>query len=237
MDPENRLVASTLEKEWERALNKQRQLQEDFERFQRETPQGLTESERVQIQSLANDLPALWQAPETTAADRKEIIRGLIDKVVVLAQGATEHLDVTIHWQGGFVSQHSVIRRVHIYDQLHDFEAIMNCVRTGHAAGLLSAQIAEQLQQAGFPTVIPGKPWDKHMVLHLLRRSQLLPGRTETIELAPDEWLLADLARELRRWSKIIWRIGAAWIDWLHDSCNQTYCASGEVWRSRSDHG
>jgi predicted Ser/Thr protein kinase len=33
----------------------------------------------------------------------------------------------------------------------------------------------------------------------------------------------------LRRWSTITWRIGAAWIDWPHDSCNHTCCASGEV--------
>jgi AAA domain len=198
VDPENRLVAGTLEKEWEQALNQQRQLQEEFERFQRDTPQGLTEPERVRIQSLANDLPALWHAPETTAADRKEIVRGLIDKVMITSQGPTEHIDVTIHWKGGFLSQHAVIRRVRLYDQLRDFEAIMAHVRAGHAAGLLSAQIAEQLQQAGFRTINPDLPWNKHMVLSLLRRTELLPGRTEKIELASDEWLLADLARELR---------------------------------------
>src|SRR5688500_18337366 len=83
----------------------------------------------------------------------------------------------------------------------------MEHVRTGHAAGLLSAQIAEQLQQAGYRTINPELPWDKHVVLALLRRSELLPGRIEKIELTPDEWLLADLARHLdigcshlRRW-------------------------------------
>ena len=216
VDPENRLVASTLEKEWETSLNKQRQLQEDFERFQREIPQHLTESERAQIHSLATDLPGLWHGPETTSADRKEIVRSLIDKVLITTQGATEHIDVTIHWKGGFVSQHAVIRRVRLYDQLRDFDAILERVRAGHAAGLLSAQIAEQLQQAGFPTIDPALPWNKHMVLSLLRRSELLPGRTEKIELAPDEWLLADLAREtgigcsqIRRWmhrSHVHWR-------------------------------
>ncbi len=216
VDPENRLVASTLEQEWEKSLTKQRQLQEDFERFQRETPQGLTETERSQIRSLAIDLPALWHAAETTSVDRKEIVRAIIDKVVITSQGATEHIDLTIHWKGGFVSQLAMIRRVQAYDQLRDFDAIMDQVRTGHAAGLLSAQIAEQLQQAGFRTINPEVPWDKYMVLALLRRSELLPGRTEKIELAQDEWLLADLAREMgigcsqiRRWMKrrhVHWR-------------------------------
>src|SRR5205085_4667324 len=68
----------------------------------------------------------------------------------------------------------------------------------------------------GYLTTNPALPWDKHMVLSLLRRSHLLPGRTEKIELAPDEWLLADLGRELvvgcnnlRRWmhrKQVHWR-------------------------------
>lgn len=181
-DPENRMVAGTLEKEWEKALTKQRQLQENFERFQRQTPQGLTEAERTEIQRLASDLPALWHAAETTADDRKENVRGLIEKVVVTMQGHTEHVDVTIHWQGGFASQHAVIRRVRMHGHLRDFEAIRNCVRAGHAAGLLSAQIAEQLQQAGFPTIVPGMPWDKHMVLSLLRRAKSRRGPQERRE-------------------------------------------------------
>lgn len=215
VDPENRLVASTLEKEWEKALGKQRQLEEDLHRYEQATPRLLTVEEREQILALAADLPSLWHAPETPAADRKEITRHLIDKVVVTAQGATEHIDVAIHWKGGFISQHAVVRRVQAYDQLRDFDAIMKCVQDGHAAGLLSAQIAEQLQQAGFMTINPALPWDKHMVLALLRRSHLLPGRIEKIELAPDELLLADLARHLdigvshlRRW---MFRKGVHW--------------------------
>jgi hypothetical protein len=216
VDPENRLVARTLEKEWEQALEKQRQVQEDFERFQREIPQHLSEAERAQIHSLATDLPGLWHAPETTSADRKEIVRSLIDKVLITTQGKSEHIDVTIHWKGGFVSQHAVVRRVNNYEQLRDFDVIMERIRVGHAAGLLSAKIAEQLQQAGYANINPDLPWDKHMVLMLLRRNQLLPGRTEKIELGSDEWLLADLAREtgigcsqIRRWMKrkhVHWR-------------------------------
>src|SRR5262249_30272936 len=136
-------------------------------------------------------------------------------KVVVAAQGSTEHIDAAIHWKGGFVSQHAVVRRVQKYEQLRDFHAIMHCVHAGRTAGLLAAQIAEQLQQAGFRPTNPTASWDRHMVLNLLRRSHLLAARTEKIELAPDEWLLTDLARELdigcshlRRW---IQREGVHW--------------------------
>jgi hypothetical protein len=208
-------VAGTLEKEWEKALGKHRQMEEDMHRFKEKTPNELTPAKREQIRALAADLLALWSAPETTAADRKEITRCLINKVVVTAQGATERIDVGIHWKGGFVSQHALVRRVQKYEQLSDFDAIMHCVQAGHAAGLRAAQIAEQLQQAGFRPTNPALSWDKHMVLNLLRRSRPIAARTEKIELAPDEWHLTDLARDLdigcshlRKW---IQREGVHW--------------------------
>ena len=176
VDPENRLVAGTLEKEWEQALGKQRQVEEDLHRFEQETPRLLTTEEREQIRALAADLPGLWNASETTAVDRKEIIRHLIDKVVVTAQGATEHIDVAIHWKGGFVSQHAVVRRVQKYEQLHDFDAILETIRAGHAAGFVASQIAERLQQAGYPTIDPAQPWNNTIVCQLLARNHLQPG-------------------------------------------------------------
>src|SRR5439155_11021807 len=127
------------------ALGKQRQLEEDLHRFDQATPRLLTTEERERICALAADLPGLWSAPETTAADRKEITRQLIEKVVVTAQGATEHIDVAFHWKGGLVSQHTLVRRVQKYAQLRDFEAIMACIRAGHEAGLVASQIAERL--------------------------------------------------------------------------------------------
>lgn len=224
VDPENRLVASTLEREWEKALGRQRQLEEDLHRFEQATPRLLTTEEREQIRALSADLPSLWNAPETTAADHKEISRHLIDKVVVTAQGATEHIDVSIHWKGGFVSQHAIVRRVQKYEQLRDFDAIMETIRAGHAAGLVASQIAERLQQAGYPTIDPAQPWNNTIVCQLLARSHLKPGRAETVELAADEWMLSDLLRELemgghhmRNW------IVRRWVHWRHSPLRAYY--------------
>ncbi len=197
VDPENRLVAATLEKTWDEALCKVRQSEEDYDRFQLEIPQNLTDAERDQIQSLAADVPGLWNAPETTAADRKIIIRLLIDKVVVTSQGATENIDVAIHWKGGFVSCHAVVRRLQQYDRLRDFDQILERVFALHEAGKTARQIADQLQKEQFPTIRPDKPWTKTTVNALLARRILKPGRAEHVELASDEWHLSDLVREL----------------------------------------
>src|SRR5689334_5317979 len=74
-EPENRLVARELERRWEEALKEQRRLEEEYARFGRNQPAGLSACEREQIRSLARDLPALWYAATTTAADRQRIVR------------------------------------------------------------------------------------------------------------------------------------------------------------------
>ena len=83
VEPENRLVARSLERQWEEALRNHRDLAEEYDRFLKEQPPHLSEDQRARILALSSDLPALWNAPETTAADRKEIIRLVVDRVVV----------------------------------------------------------------------------------------------------------------------------------------------------------
>src|SRR5207248_8076889 len=106
VEPENRLVARELERRWEEALKEQRRLEEEYARFGRNQPRGLSAGEREQIRALARDLPALWQAATTTAADRQRIVRLVVKEVVVTVRGASEWVDLTIHWAGGFSSDH-----------------------------------------------------------------------------------------------------------------------------------
>ena len=66
VDPENRLVARELERQWEQKLAEQQRLEEDYARFRHEQPRHLTAADRERIRALAADLPALWQAATTT---------------------------------------------------------------------------------------------------------------------------------------------------------------------------
>src|SRR2546423_7770224 len=91
-EPENRLVVRELERRWEEALKEQRRLEEEYARFCRSQPEGLSAAERAQIQALAQDLPALWRAAGTTAADRQRIVRLLVEQVVVAVQGDSERV-------------------------------------------------------------------------------------------------------------------------------------------------
>src|SRR5207342_1331710 len=81
-EPENRLVARTLERDWEMVLSEPVRLTADYERFRRERPQSPGPAEIAAIRQLTNDLPALWQAPTTTSEERQTIVRLLLERVL-----------------------------------------------------------------------------------------------------------------------------------------------------------
>ena len=124
VEPENRLVVRELERAGG-GLEEQRRLEEEYVRFRGSQSHGLSVCEREQILALSQDLPALWQSPETTPADRQRIVRLLVDKVVVAVRGQSEWVDVTIHWAGGSSSRHELVRPVQRYQQMADYAKLM----------------------------------------------------------------------------------------------------------------
>ncbi len=199
VDPENRLVAATLEKRWEELLGQERQLQEDYDRFAQETPLQLTDAERAHIAALTSDIPALWNAPGTTNADRKQMIRCLIERVVVHVRCDSELVDVTIRWAGGYESQHEIVRPVATYAQLRGFERLLDRVVELRGEGKTASRIAKALNAEGFyPPKRTGK-FTVPVVYQLLKRRGMIGNeRSRDDLLGANEWWLADLARELK---------------------------------------
>src|SRR5262249_52641927 len=118
VDPANRLVANTLEQRWEQALRTQRQLEEEHHRFEQHQPAELTPGDGQRLLALAQDIPALWHAADTTMPQRKEIVRCLVEQVTATVVQQSEQVRVTIQWAGGFTSEHAVQRPVGRYEQL-----------------------------------------------------------------------------------------------------------------------
>src|SRR5262249_50481651 len=96
VDPENRLVARNLEREWNEKLAAVEQLER-----QQVTPTGapvrLSPEERQRILNLAEDLPALWHAATTAPGQRKQLLRLLVKDVTLTKEMAT--IQVAVRWQ------------------------------------------------------------------------------------------------------------------------------------------
>ena len=164
------MVGRELERRWEQALIEQRNAEEEYDRFRRGRPAELTGDEIDMIKSLSKDVPALWRAATTTAADRKEVVRHLVERVAVAVQGETEWVDVTIHWAGGFVSRHEVRRPVRRVEQLRDYPALLARVTELHGTGKTAREIAEALNREGIRPPKRRETYNAAMVRQLLSR-------------------------------------------------------------------
>jgi DNA invertase Pin-like site-specific DNA recombinase len=213
-EPENRLVARELERRWEETLKQQRQLDGEYERFVRSAPAELSDSALSSIRALAADLPAVWAAATTTPAERRQIARLLLERVMVTVDKASERVDVVLHWIGGVTQDHVLTRRVTRYCQQSDYPRLVARLRELCAGRENAAAIAERLNAEGFH---PPKRTDRftgamiqRLTMHLgLARRQ---RHGSTTGLGPDEYRPMGLARRLdinrdtvRRWLRAGW--------------------------------
>lgn len=201
-EPENRLVVRQLEAEWEQALTAREQLREQHARFLAAAPRTLTTAQREAIRALASDLPDLWHAPSTTVTDRKELLRLMITKVVVVVVGDTEQVHVDVIWAGGHTSAGRIVRPVARLDQLSYYPALIARVRDLAQTGMGMKRIAEQINAEGFRPPKRSQRFSAQSINDLLRRQGLLryPGRTGHApdeHLGEHEWRLPDLAATL----------------------------------------
>jgi hypothetical protein len=151
VEPENRLVARTLERHWEQSLHTQRELQEEYDRFRASRPTTLSVSERRAILALSQDLPKLWHAPSTAVADKRRVVRMLLAKVVVRGFHS-ERVHVELHWVGGTVTRHEVMRRVQRWTDLTTYDEIQAHIAQLDLLGAASGDIAESLNAQGYRT-------------------------------------------------------------------------------------
>src|SRR5262249_48262034 len=173
------------------------QVRDDYDRFLREQPPQLSREERARITVLSSDLPALWHAPGTTDQDREEIIRHLVEKVVVDVERDSEYVGVTIHWQGGFTSRHEAVRPAKSYEQRRDFDKLMDRFAALRHEGHTAAQIAAALNREGFSPPKRRRGFFPELVRQLLTRRGLANEKTYTDQLGPHEWWLPKLAEAI----------------------------------------
>jgi DNA invertase Pin-like site-specific DNA recombinase len=196
-EPENRLVARTLEARWEEALTRQRQEEEEYNRFLAQQPATLTSAERNRIRALSENVGHLWNAEGTSVIDRKQIVRCIVERVILVADRTTELNEVTVVWQGGMETTHQIARPVGSFEQLKDCRKITERIRELHAAGLHHFQIADALNREGFTPPRRRGAFTKGSIGDLIRRLGLAGELFREDLLGPNEWWIPDLARKL----------------------------------------
>jgi Recombinase zinc beta ribbon domain len=188
VEPENRLVARSLEKQWEGQLRAVETVEKEYHAWKFNRFGALTQADREAIVALGSDLPTLWQAPTTTSTERKQMLRLVIREVIVDSKRVGGQVWVQINWQTGAQEQFWYQRRVHSYAVFADAPALEQRVRKLNAAGLMDAQIAVTLTAEGYQT--PGliHPITSKMVWHLREKWKIPTVKLNRNERNPAQW-------------------------------------------------
>ena len=183
-EPENRLVARTLEGKLEDALAQVERERGKRTALEHARPKPLTDQERAALTDIARDLPKLWAAPTTTDRDRKLLLRTLIREIVVTVNAEQRQAAVEIAWEGGARSELSVklnargpdrhrlgedtielIRRLAEHHPDDQIAAILNRQgrTTGHGLAFTRPRVQAARFRAGIPAAPPPDP-DSNLV-------------------------------------------------------------------------
>jgi len=184
VDPDNRLVAAELEKRWEAALVEVVQAEADATR-QLEQPillPALSAEMQAAFTNIGQNLPQLWEQDILTQAQKKALLRCLVDKVVIQKQGR-DHVCVRIVWKGGETTTREVPLPVGALADLAGGQEMERLIVELSTNGVADDMIAEQLTALGHrspmrPTVLASTVKTIRLRHHIFqKRSQSHPRR------------------------------------------------------------
>jgi Recombinase zinc beta ribbon domain/Recombinase len=188
-DPDNRLIAAQLEKNWEAALHRLEDCQARLAAVQLPDPVVVPPD----FTGLADDLEAAWNAPGVTMRTRQRLLRALVVDIITDVDDATREVVLTIHWRGG---QHSQLRVRKPRSGEH------GCRTPGEALAVMrsmatrwsDADIAATLNRMGMPTG-QGKTRTAHHVSSVRRVNAIHAYRSADKN---GEWLtMSEAAAQL----------------------------------------
>lgn len=228
VDPNNRLVADTLETQWNEKLRALAQAKEDYEQQPQRDAAQITQEQKAQILALASDFPALWRDAKTSDRDRKRMARSLLEDVTLqrgqeivlqlrFKGGATQELRLPLP-KSGWARRKTKAEIIAEIDRLLDQHT--------------ESQIAQLLNEQGWHSST-GCPFNLRMV-NQLRRAYKLKSRRQ--RLREQGWLTVH---ETAAWLECPpglvnhWRIAGLLVavhfsdknDWLYQKPDATVIA------------
>jgi DNA invertase Pin-like site-specific DNA recombinase len=203
VDPENRLVAGNLEQRWNDKLRALTAAEEAFDQWKQKNASTFSPNARQDVLDLARDLPSLWNHPQTTARDRKQMLRLMIQDVTLLRE---DDIRINIRWKGGATNELHVPVPLNAIDARRTPKDVLDRIAK-LAEQNTDEQIAEILKREDISTGT-GLPFTRERVQHLriakqipgyyehLRRSGMMTSREITAKTGISESTLRDWRRK-----------------------------------------
>ena len=199
MDPDNRLVATVLEAEWNAKLRELEEARAIEEQYNRSDQHQVSAQERTEIVEVPERFRQFWNDPKTTVRQRKRAVRLVIEDVMV---HKADQIVAQIRFKGGATQMITVAlpppfaqSRLTVPETLAAMDRLLN--------EYTDAEVAEQLNQQGYRTFV-GLPFQSIHV-YQLRRHHGIPGRYARLR-AQGMLTAEELAQNLGVSAQVIWR-------------------------------
>ena len=124
-------------------------MEAEFDRSTRTQPRPFDAADRARIRRLAEEVPKLWRAP-TTPEDRRQVVRLLMDRVVLTVDPGDDHVAVRLEWAGGTVRERTIHRAVQGYRNQQAWASLAARLATLQGRGETPKAIAAILDRDGF---------------------------------------------------------------------------------------
>lgn len=221
VDPDNRIVANTLERDWEHKLRDLADVERGYDDARNARKVDVSDADRDRVFQLAKDLPGIWRAPTTSDAQRKTLLRTLIRGVTITPVDVpTRATRIEVLWVGGAITERTIDRPRWVSGCQASDEADAR-IRDLVARGIYDDTIATVLNEQKLVTG-GGQAWDRTKVERVRRRlglrrpqatlhKQILPaqradGLYSTLGVAERFGVLPST---VRRWNKLGWLLTA----------------------------
>jgi excisionase family DNA binding protein len=236
VEPDNRLVARSLETRWEAKLAALAEAEQTLEAA-RDTLPPLPG--RPELEKLAADLPGLWNAPTTSHKDRKRLLRTVIADITLLPEPDQHKARIGIRWHTGAADEITVARVAHTGTAKRTpSQAVAMVIELGPTTP--TAELADQLNAAGLTTGT-GAPFDVKAV-QWIRHAYHVPAPNP---YADGEISVAEAAARLGTSTGVVYdwiktgkldarrgpgsRLCIAWNDQVETECRTRITESGHL--------
>ena len=217
VDPDNRLVAESLESQWNDKLSALAKAKEEYERLCREDSVMVAEQNQKEILALATDFPRLWQSPQVSHKDRKRMIRLLIEDVTLVVG---EHIAVHVRFKGGATKTLSVPRPKPYTETIRTKPEVVSAIDQllDHH---IDTEVAAILNERGFRTGRNGLLFTGHKVSAIQHHYQL-KSRYERLR---EKGLLrvSEVAKQLGLCITAVWRWQKEGLLTIHEYTTRRY--------------
>ena len=177
VDPNNRLVADTLEGLWNEKLRNLAQAKEEYEKKRQADQQPVTPEQQQQILALAQDVPKLWNDPQTSHRDRKRMARLLVEDVTLKREGPV--ITAQARFKGGAARVLTLPAPPTVGDlRRTKAEVVTEVDRL--IENMTDSEIAAQLNQRGWRCSVNHAPFTSRAVM-ILRWTYKLTSRADRL--------------------------------------------------------